>query len=212
MNQPIFYSESTSELVEFTRLYLAVFYSFVAAFYTVRIVVLKRRIKRELVFPGSRFCATWWNHLSFRIFRATIWMVCVVRFFFPTIDDYLGVIADLHNDYAMLAGLILLTSGFVFTIAVHLSLGSEWRSGIDPNGPNVLISNGFYSYSRNPMFFGVAVSQLGFFLALPSIFSLVCLIVGLFTLHRQTLAEEQYLSARFRGEYHSYTLKVRRWI
>jgi len=204
--------DSSSAIVEFTRVYLAVFYTFVAAFYTVRIIAKKRSESREVVFPGATRSATWWNHILFRVFRFMIWMVCVCRMFYPAVDDYLGIIAGLNVFPAILAGNILLTAGFLFSIAVHFDLGRQWRSGIDPAGPEKLRTDGFYNYSRNPMFLGVAIAQAGFFLALPSVFSGVCLLVGWYTLHRQVIAEETHLSHCFPAEYARYRGRVRRWL
>ncbi len=203
---------NTSELIEFTRVYLAVFYSFVAVFYTYRLINKKRKDGKELVFAGKRYCKTWWNHITFRFFRVSIWMVCLFRLFYPNIDNYLGMIHPLESSIVIGLGLILLSVGFLSTLLVHYSLGPEWRSGIDPSGPSKLITSKGYQFSRNPMFVCIASAQLGFFLALPSVFSLVCLAIGLYTLYHQTLEEEIHLSKKFPIDYAAYKLKVRRWI
>jgi protein-S-isoprenylcysteine O-methyltransferase Ste14 len=204
--------DNSLAIVEFTRIYLAVFYTFVAAFYVVRITTQKRQESQLVVFPGERFSPTWWNHMLFRAFRFSIWMVCLFRWFFPAIDGYLGIIVDMNVWAVVLAGDILLTAGFLLTILVHFSLGRQWRSGIDPSGPETLRTDGFYKYSRNPMFLGVATAQVGFFLALPSLFSAVCLLIGLYTLRRQTMAEETHLLNRFKTDYEEYRGRVRRWL
>ena len=201
----------SAAIVEFTRVYLAVFYTGVAAFYTFRILAKKRAGSGEVVFAGERFGATWWNHLLFRAFRMTIWMVCLLRWPFPTVDEYLGIFDALNTWPVVLAGDLLLTSGFAFVVAVHFGHGRHWRSGIDPRGPEALRTDGFYRYSRNPMFVGVATAQAGFFLALPSVFTALCLLIGWATLHRQTLAEEAHLAARFPRDYTEYRSRVRRW-
>lgn len=205
-------TENASSIVEFTRLYLAVFYTFVAIFYTTRIVMMKRRKTGELVFPGERFCSTWWNHMLFRLFRATIWMVCLARYCSPSIDTYLGAIPSLQTFPIILCGNILLSGGFLLTILIHSSMGDQWRSGIDPKGPGQLMTGGFYKYSRNPMFMSIACAQVGFFLALPCVFSLTCLIVGLSTLYKQIVAEERHLAETFPDSYHNYASNTRRWL
>ena len=150
--------------------------------------------------------------MLFRAFRLGIWMVCLFRYFFPGIDEFLGLIVVLSIWPIVLAGNILLTAGFLFTVAIHFSLGRSWRSGIDPDEPERLTTDGFYRFSRNPMFLGIATAQLGFFLALPSVFSAVCLVVGLYTLHSQTLAEEAHLQKAFPRDYRHYSGHVRRWL
>ena len=204
--------ETGTAIVEFTRIYLAVFYSVVAAFYALRITAKKRVDSSEVVFPGGRYSSTWWNHMLFRGFRFVIWMVCLLRWPFPVVDNYLGLFTALNTWPVVLAGNILLTLGFLFAIAVHFALGRQWRSGIDPQGPGELRIDGFYRYSRNPMFGGVAVAQVGFLFALPSVFSAVCLVIGLYALRRQVLAEEGHLAKRFPEEYARYRNRVRRWL
>ena len=62
------------------------------------------------------------------------------------------------------------------------------------------------------MFLGVAFAQLGFFLALPSVFSLLCLVIGLAALYSQTIQEEKHLEQTFSDDYLAYKNRVRRWI
>ncbi|MFQ3235955.1 MAG: protein-S-isoprenylcysteine O-methyltransferase Ste14 [Paraglaciecola sp.] len=204
--------DSSSTIIEFTRVYLAVFYSCVAAFYALRITAKKRAGLREVVFPGERLSSTWLNHMLFRAFRITIWMVCLFRCFYPGIDSYLGFFVYLHIWPNVLTGNILLTAGFLFTVVIHLSLGRNWRSGIDPGEPEKLRTDGFYKLSRNPMFLGIATAQVGFFFAMPSVFSAVCLIIGLYALHSQTLAEEAHLMKLFPKDYRHYMGHARRWL
>ena len=200
------------DIIDFSRVYLAIFYTLVAAFYTSRIILMKRVHSNELIFPGERYCTTWWNHMVFRFFRVTIWGVCVLRLFFPDTDKYLGIFVSFQTQTVIVPGLLLLSFGFVATAAIHYRLGSQWRSGIDPNGPKRIVTSGLYKYSRNPMFVCVALAQFGFLLALPSYFSLVCLIVGLSTLYSQTKAEEKHLADVFPEEYNCYKQNVRRWV
>lgn len=97
-------------------------------------------------------------------------------------------------------------------MTVHFSLRDKWCSGINPDGPSELVTAGLYRFSRNPVFVGVALGQLGFFLALPSLFSLLCLPIGLVALHRQIWAEEIHLAALFPRNYMSYVALVPRWM
>ena len=139
-------------------------------------------------------------------------MICLFRLVFPSIDSYLGMIESMQVFSILLVGNLLLAGGVALAISINWKLGRLWRAGIDPDGPDTLISTSVYKYSRNPMFIGVAAAQLGFFLALPSIFSLVCLMIGLIALQRQVLSEEAHLSEKFREEYDIYRTRVPRWV
>nr|WP_275441752.1 isoprenylcysteine carboxylmethyltransferase family protein [Pseudoalteromonas sp. CNC9-20] len=197
----------------FTRGYLAIFFTCVAVFYTLRIVLLKRKHGEELIFPGQAYCGDWWNHMAFRVFRITIWLVCLIRWPWPQADSYLGILQPLYqNSTVIIIGTALMTGGFISAALINLNLNRHWRSGIDRQGPQLLQTQGVYSISRNPMFVGVGIAQLGFFMALPSAFSLLCLIVGWLTLYRQTQAEEAHLCSVFGERYRTYQRQVRRWI
>ncbi|WP_448564536.1 methyltransferase family protein [Thalassotalea ganghwensis] len=195
----------------FTRYYLAVFFTFVATFYTVRIIWLQLKLNKQMIHPGKTFCATWWNHLLFRIFRAGIWIVCLTRVFYPQLDGYLGMFTSFNHAGIIMSGLILLTFGFGFTLYIHLKMKNLWRSGIDPNSPHQLLTDGVYAKSRNPMYIGVITAQLGFFLALPSVFTFICLLIGITAIYRQTLSEEHALAAKFQTTYLQYCRNVPRW-
>lgn len=150
--------------------------------------------------------------MTFRLFRAFIWAVCVLRAFFPSLDPYLGICPFLNQPVLIAFGIVLLTAGFASVLSINLAFGERWRSGIDPDAPKVLISSGIYRFSRNPMFLGVAISQFGFFLALPSVFTFICLVIGFLMLHRQTLSEEQHLQQVLLSDYTAYCSRVPRWL
>ncbi|WP_426370099.1 methyltransferase family protein [Pseudocolwellia sp. HL-MZ7] len=203
--------ESPSAIIEFARIYLAIFYSCVALFYTVKIIITQKNELVELVHSGERFSSTWWNHMTFRFFRASIWLICLSRVFYEGLDNYLIILTPLQAFPIILLGLILMTVGFSMTVVIHLSMGNKWRSGIDTAGPQQLITDGYFKRSRNPIFACIVVSQIGFFLALPSVFTLICLLIGVLMLHRQILSEEQHLTTLFANEYKTYATDVRRW-
>lgn len=190
------------------RIFLACYFSAVALFYAWR---LTRGPK--LVYLGSKGSRHRLNHNLFRGFRALIWLVCLVRVPFPEIDPWLGVIPGLYQIDGLLAsGALLLVIGFGVAVTGHIQLGASWRSGINPNGPEQLVSKGLYARSRNPMMLGVLMAQTGFFMALPSLFSLLCLLLGLSSILSQVSIEESHLARMFPLQYPEYQQQVRRWL
>lgn len=197
---------------EFTRGYLAFFYTFVALFYTLRIVLLQRSTRQSRVFHGEVGSQNWWHHKIFGVFRALIWMVCVWRLFFPAIDSVLGIFPLHHASWLIVAGNVILTLGFAWAILGHFSLGTAWTSGVNQQSEMALVTRGVYGISRNPIYLGVLCAQFGFMLALPSAFTLLCFIVGCMTIVRQTKVEEAHLSQMFNKRYKLYCSRVRRWL
>jgi len=197
--------------VEFTRWFLALFFVSVAAFYTVRILLLKRKTGASPVFggrPGTRHFAT---HLTFRLFRATILAVCILRLIWPEFDPYLITFRPLWHPAVMFLGCGLLLTSFSAIVLLHFYMGKDWRSGVRLDDKTQLITNGPFAISRNPMMTCVVMAQVGLFLALPTLFTLVCLVVGIWAVVAQVRVEEGLLRKRFGRVYDDYSARTPRW-
>ena len=197
---------------DFTRWFLALFFVGVAVFYTVRILVAKRRTHTSPVFvgyPGTLHSAT---HLAFRAFRALILAVCVVRLFRPGFDRYLVTFDALWHPAVLMSGVGLLLAGFTAVLVIHFYMGENWRSGTREDDRTRLITTGPFAISRNPMMLCVVVAQTGLFLALPSLFTLVCLAVGVWAVCAQVRVEERLLRQRFGAAYEAYAARTPRWL
>ena len=197
---------------DFTRWFLALFFVGVAAFYTGRILLVKRRMRTSPVFVGHSGTLHSATHLAFRVFRALILAVCVVRLFWPGFDRYLVTFDALWHPAVLLSGVGLLLAGFTAVLVIHFYMGENWRSGTCEDDRTRLITTGPFSVSRNPMMLCVFVAQVGLFLALPSLFTLVCLVVGVWAVTAQVGVEERLLRQRFGAAYEAYAARTPRWL
>ncbi len=197
---------------DFTRWFLALFFLGVAAFYTVRILVAKRRIGVSPVFTGKPGTFHWATHTAFRVFRALILTVCLVRLAWPGFDRYLITYDILWHPVVLIAGSGLLLAGFLAVIAIHVYMGENWRSGARAEDRTRLITTGPFTLTRNPMMLCVITAQVGLFLALPSLFTLVCLVIGVWAVTAQVGVEERLLRKRFGVEYDDYIAHTPRWL
>lgn len=198
--------------VEFTRWFLALYFLSVAGFYGARVVALTRGTGCSPVFggrKGSLHCAT---HMAFRTFRAAILGVCVARLFWPPIDRYLLPFDGLWQPPILMLGNGLLLGGFAAVLRIHFFMGRSWRSGSRADDETSLMTTGPFAISRNPMMLGVMIAQLGLFLALPTLFTLVCLLVGLWAVVKQVTVEEQVLHEKFGATYDAYRARTPRWL
>lgn len=125
---------------------------------------------------SSKRC--WVTHLAFRFFRVVILLVCLVRLFWPPFDRFLIPFDGLWHPAVLLTGDALLAVGFAAAIGVHFFMGEQWRSGTRDSDRIQLIATGPFAYSRNPLMLCVMAAQVGLFCAMPSVFTLICLIVG----------------------------------
>jgi len=197
---------------EFTRWFLAIFFSGVAGFYTVRVILLQRRRGRSPVYdgePGSRHRRV---HRIFRVFRAAIFGLCVICLGSPEVDRYIVIIELLWHPAVLLAGAALLLAGFATVLVIHFHMGENWRSGTRDTDRTALVTTGPFTVSRYPMMMAVVTAQTGFFLALPSLFSLLCLAVGVWAVLAQVDIEEVVLEQRFGDAYRSYCKSTPRWL
>jgi protein-S-isoprenylcysteine O-methyltransferase Ste14 len=196
----------------FSRWFLAIFFVVVALFYTVTITIKKHSAGASPVSFGRRGTRHWLIHTTFRVFRVLILLVCLIRLPYPRLDAYLVPITSLWLPAILLFGNTVMLISFVGLIWLHGVMGSHWRSGIPPGEVHPLITTGPFAWSRNTMFLLVQAAQLGFFLSLPSLFTLICLIVGVAAIHAQERLEERHLEATHGTEYARYRERVPRWL
>ena len=84
----------------------------------------------------------------------------------------------------------------------------------DPRTPTPTIArSGPYRFTRNSMYLGMSLVQLGIGVALGNAWVVLLLVPLVVLIHyRAILPEERYLEDKFGGEYASFKASVRRWI
>jgi protein-S-isoprenylcysteine O-methyltransferase Ste14 len=76
-----------------------------------------------------------------------------------------------------------------------------------------LVTDGFYRYTRNPMYLGMFLMLLGGAILMGSIGALLPMPIFVLVIRNHfVLAEERFLEAAFSRQYLDYQSKVRRWI
>lgn len=198
--------------IEITRWFLALFFIGVAAFYTTRIIFLKRTRGISPVFAGEPGTLHFATHLAFRLLRLVILVVCVGRLLWPPLDRYLVPFDVLWHPLIIWLGDALLLGGFTAVVVLHFFMGQDWRSGTRLSDTTRLVTTGPYAISRNPMMLCVMIAQAGLFLALPSVFTLLCLLVGIWAVVTQVKVEERLLRHRFGATYDAYAARTPRWL
>jgi protein-S-isoprenylcysteine O-methyltransferase Ste14 len=79
--------------------------------------------------------------------------------------------------------------------------------------PTCIVTDGFYQYSRNPMYVGMTATYLGISLLLGNGWMLVFLLIVLPLMQfGVVLREETYLEEKFGQTYLDYKASVRRWV
>lgn len=193
------------------RHFLGIFFLMIGLQFSGRSLGLYQRMQFSHINYGRTGTAPWWHRQIFNVFRTLIVSVCVIRIFVD-IDAWLGVFPSLYQWPVLLVGMLLLLVSFTRVNYLQAYMHKDWRSGIDPRKESrKLLTGGPFARSRNPLFISVMTGQLGFFLALPSVFSLVCLIAGVLVITRQAREEEKALANDFGSQYDDYRARVPRW-
>jgi protein-S-isoprenylcysteine O-methyltransferase Ste14 len=113
---------------------------------------------------------------------------------------------------AGVGGLIVAVgAGIVASARVHFT-----RTGQSPipwKPSPELILQGPYRFTRNPMYVGVTLIQIGLGVAFNNLWIALFAPLALLTVHFvAVLPEERYLSERFGARYQSYLTQVRRYL
>jgi protein-S-isoprenylcysteine O-methyltransferase Ste14 len=101
----------------------------------------------------------------------------------------------------------------LFALPGVLALVRARTSILPIRASRVLVENGPYRFTRNPMYLGLALLQAGIGLlwGQPWVLVMVAPVVALIDL-LVIVPEERYLDRRFGDEYRAYRKRVRRWI
>jgi protein-S-isoprenylcysteine O-methyltransferase Ste14 len=113
----------------------------------------------------------------------------------------------------MIIGAVIAIPTFILLVISakkHKSVGSN----VEPWKPTtVLITDGVYKYTRNPIYVAMATVYIGLAIAAGSLMAIVLLPVCLTVIWYFVIAkEEAYLEDKFGDQYLSYKTKVRRWL
>lgn len=84
---------------------------------------------------------------------------------------------------------------------------------LTPSKTNALVIDGFYRFSRNPMYLGILMILTGWTLWLGNVLNIVLLGLFIWVINElQIKPEEKALREKFGAEYEAYCKRVRRWI
>lgn len=110
-------------------------------------------------------------------------------------------------------GLTLLLAGGLLLI-VAAGVFQARGTTVDPTrDPDLLVTDGLYRLSRNPMYLGMLLALVGFALWRDAWLALLCPLAFFLYMDRVVIPrEEQRVAARFAEQFDSYRQRTRRWI
>jgi len=118
----------------------------------------------------------------------------------------------LASDNFKIGGMAICITSWLWTVIAQYQMGNSWRIGIDEANKTAFVTKGLFGLSRNPIFFGMLLTLIGFFLLLPNALSFLVLACGYLLMQIQIRLEEEFLTKQFGEEFKHYKKQVRRWI
>jgi protein-S-isoprenylcysteine O-methyltransferase Ste14 len=127
--------------------------------------------------------------------------------------DLVLPITDIIPFPVSLTGWVVVAAGLGLAVHTLSRLKSEHTSS-DPGGvPATLITNGLYSFSRNPIYLGYVITASGAAIIFGSIPSFIAPVMCFLVLHVAIIpVEERNLQKKFGETYKHYQSSVHRWI
>ena len=118
----------------------------------------------------------------------------------------------LETETGSATGAVLLVMSLTWIIIAQIHMGLSWRIGFKNDDETVLVRTGVFRFSRNPVFLGMIVTQLGVFLVMPNVVMLILLFQTYQLLQIQVRLEEEFLSSKYPQDYAEYRQLTRRWL
>jgi len=164
---------------------------------------MKEKVRFYLFFKGS---------FSLRIIAIYAVLFLMIKFINPGWSLSADVSSTI-NSLLTFGGLFLYSVGIIICVWARITMRDVWTPAEQTSIKHrkKLLKNGPFSFTRNPIYLGLILINLGFFIALKSYLVVVVLFVVLF-LNKKAVEEEKILEKDFGSEYLRYQSKVPRFI
>lgn len=129
----------------------------------------------------------------FKLTVAGLFIYVLLYAWVPYSHGYFLAVQLPYADNFRWVGCMILCVAMVWTIIAQGNMKDSWRVGIDSERKTELITEGLFSYSRNPIFLGMLLVLAGLFLVTPNAVTLIFWIVGYILIQVQIRLEEEYL-------------------
>jgi protein-S-isoprenylcysteine O-methyltransferase Ste14 len=129
------------------------------------------------------------------------------------LGDHLEPIDALDVDALHAIGIVLAAAGGLAVFGAQLGMGESWRIGVSDDERTDLITGGWFSLVRNPIYTSMIFAWLGLALLVPTWLAFAAVVVITLGLELQVRSvEEPYLLRAHRDEYRRYASRVGRFV
>ena len=155
------------------------------------------------------------EEITSRYFRLLPLLSLLVMAVYLLPGQYYGYLAPLYwlqGEFMQLLGMVIMSTALAIIVVAQGQMGQSWRIGVDYDHRTEFVQQGLFKYSRNPIFAGIMLSVIGYFLLLPNAVTLLIMVLDLALIQVQIRLEEQHLAAEHGDVYKRYCENVRRWV
>jgi protein-S-isoprenylcysteine O-methyltransferase Ste14 len=180
------------------------FFIFYGAYFTKMMLQRRKGIETDQLGKGGKI----YGNRTFEIvLKFTTYLLAMLQLISVYIFDPKSILIS-----QLYAGLIISCIGTSIFIIAMYQMKDSWRAGIDPSAKTDLVTDGLYSFSRNPAFVGFDCFYIGFGIAYSNILIVLFSVFTILLFHNQILQEEKYLSEAFGEDYIRYMKEVPRYL
>ena len=190
-------------------LFLLVYFFFV--FFLRSYLLWKRTGVNPLTFSKSDN-AHGYNGKVFTFISLLEFVVVFIYAFKSEWYQYLLPFWYLEHGYLKYIGWGLLMLSLILVWVAQSQMANSWRIGIDEKNKTELVTSGLFSISRNPIFLGIMIANIGLLLIIPNAFTLLIVSLSTVSINTQIRLEEEFLKRSHGEEYQNYVKGVRRWL
>lgn len=200
-------------MTDFIRFFIPIYFIlfFAVSFLGISIAVAKKIGKNPNVLPkdDSAYALIGWY---FKLILAALFIYTLLFLLFPETIENAFKIPVLENEWVQYTGMIMMVLAFIWVVIAQFQMKDSWRIGIDDQMKTKLVKNGLFQFSRNPIFLGMTVSLIGFFLAFPTVIAFFFSLIGSILMQIQIRLEEEHLLKQHGQIYLAYKKKVGRML
>jgi protein-S-isoprenylcysteine O-methyltransferase Ste14 len=129
------------------------------------------------------------------------------------LGDHLDTIYALDVDALHAIGIALSAVGGLAVFGAQLGMGESWRIGVSDEERTDLVTGGWFSICRNPIYTSMIVGWLGLALIVPTWLAIAAVLTIAAGLELQVrFVEEPYLLRTHGDEYRAYASRVGRFV
>jgi protein-S-isoprenylcysteine O-methyltransferase Ste14 len=155
------------------------------------------------------------EQVTSRYFRLMPFLSLTVMVIYLLPNGYYAYIAPIYwleISAVQVIGIVVMSVALVLIVVAQSEMGASWRIGVDHEHETEFVQRGMFKYSRNPIFLGILLSVVGYFLILPNALTLLIMMLDLVLIQVQVRVEEEHLKQVHGKVYTDYCMSVRRWI